>query len=242
MPTQEAFRQTNLKNEPADYLAKREELRIAEIELMRMREHVAEMRRNLPPGAIMQDYVFEEGPLDLNAGDAPVHEVHLRELFTGLDRSLLMYHLMFGKKNKNPCPMCTALVDSLNGVACHIAQRADLVIVAAASLPELRAHARARGWNRLRLLSAAGNHFKYDMNSEDREGNQDAMLSVFNWSPEGEVRHFYSAHPAMAHEIRERGLDLLGTHWHVFDYTPQGRGEFTTKLAYPNRDDLATRL
>ena len=28
------YRQTNLQNEPADYLSKREELRIAEIELM----------------------------------------------------------------------------------------------------------------------------------------------------------------------------------------------------------------
>jgi predicted dithiol-disulfide oxidoreductase (DUF899 family) len=42
------YRQTNLQNESADYLSKREELRIAEIDLMRQRERVAELRRRLP--------------------------------------------------------------------------------------------------------------------------------------------------------------------------------------------------
>ena len=64
------FRQTNLTNESADYLTKREELRLAEIELMRQRERVAELRRRLPEGAIVEDYVFEEGPANLGAGDA----------------------------------------------------------------------------------------------------------------------------------------------------------------------------
>ena len=66
-----AFRQTNLTNESSGYLGKREELRLAEIELMRQRERVAELRRHLPQGAPIQDYQFEEGPRDLNAGDAP---------------------------------------------------------------------------------------------------------------------------------------------------------------------------
>ena len=47
----ETYRQTNLTNESSAYLAKREELRLAEIELMRQRERVAGLRRNLPEGA-----------------------------------------------------------------------------------------------------------------------------------------------------------------------------------------------
>ena len=46
------YRQTNLANESAEYLAKREELRLAEIDLMSQREKVAALRRQLPPGAI----------------------------------------------------------------------------------------------------------------------------------------------------------------------------------------------
>ena len=52
------YRQTNLANESSDYLAKREEVRLAEIELMRARERVAELRRALPKGATSQDYEF----------------------------------------------------------------------------------------------------------------------------------------------------------------------------------------
>src|SRR5215510_14537175 len=44
------FRQTNLPNESDEYLSKREELRLAEIELMRQRERLVEVRRGLPQG------------------------------------------------------------------------------------------------------------------------------------------------------------------------------------------------
>ena len=105
------FRQTNLTNESPEYLAKREELRLAEIELMKQRERVAEMRRHLPEGVTVQDYEFEEGPRELNAGDSPITKVRLSELFTKPDRSLVIYHFMFGKKNSKACPMCTAWLD-----------------------------------------------------------------------------------------------------------------------------------
>ncbi len=126
------FRQTNLTNESADYLAKREQLRLAEIELMRQRERVAELRRHLPSGPVMQDYKFIEGPADLDAGDTPTKTVRLSELFTSSDRPLVIYHLMYGKRQTKPCPMCTAWIDGYNGVADHIAQKVDSAIVAAA--------------------------------------------------------------------------------------------------------------
>src|SRR4029453_17669198 len=126
------FRQTNLTNESSEYLVKREELRLAEIELMRQSERVADLRRHLPQGAPMQDYQFEEGPRDLGAADAPVRTVHLSELFTKPNRSLVIYHLMYGKRQTKPCPMCTAWIDGANGVAHHLAQKLDFAVVAAA--------------------------------------------------------------------------------------------------------------
>ena len=98
------FRQTNLTTESPGYLAKREELRLAEVELMRQRERIAELRRNLPEGAAIQDYQFEEGPRELDAGDAPVRTVRLSELFTKPNRSLVIYHFMFGKRQSKACP------------------------------------------------------------------------------------------------------------------------------------------
>jgi predicted dithiol-disulfide oxidoreductase (DUF899 family) len=199
---------------------------------MRHGERVAELRRQLPQGAIVSDYAFEEGPAKLEAGDTPVRTVRLSELFTGPNRSLVIYHFMYGKGQTKPCPMCTAWIDGLDGVAHHIAQNVDLAIVAAADLPTLRAHARKRGWNRLRLLSADENTFKYDLLSEDKEGNQDSTVSVFTRDADGTLRHFYTSHPWMADDIKERGIDLLTPIWNVMDLTPQGRGDWYAELSY----------
>lgn len=226
------FRQTNLPTESEKYLTKREELRLAEIELMKHRERVAELRRALPQGAALQDYEFLEGPADLDAGDEPIRTVRLSELFTAASRPLVIYHLMYGKKQLKPCPMCTMWIDGANGVVQHIAQNIDLAIVAAADPKALREHARARGWNKLRLLSAGSNAFKYDLSSEDADGGQDSTVSVFTKDADNTVRHFYSAHPRMGPEIKERGIDLLAPVWHFMDLTPQGRGVWYASLAY----------
>ena len=270
------YRQTNLPNESPEYLAKREELRLAEIELLNTRERVAALRRGLPKGATVQDYEFLDcnaealpngratapsptadalpdgratapGPTSLDEGDEPVRKVRLSELFSyaphpnplprgegekAPDRSLVIYHFMYGKKQTSPCPMCTAWIDSFNGVAHHLAQSVDLAIVAAADPSTLRAHARKRGWDKLRLLSAGESTFKYDLGSEDREGNQDSTVSVFIRDGAGTVRHFYSAHPSMSKEIRERGIDLLSPVYNMLDLTPHGRGDWYAELGY----------
>jgi len=235
-----AFRQTNLNNESSEYLGKREELRLAEIDLMRQRERVADLRRHLPQGAPIQDYQFEEGPRDLNAGDAPLHAVRLSELLTKPDRSLIIYHFMYGKQQTKACPMCTAWLDGANGVAHHLAQNLDFAVVAAADVPTLRAFARTRGWDKLRLVSAANSTFKYDLGSEDREGHQDSTVSVFTRDADGALRHFYTAHPRMAPDVPERGIDLLAPIWHFMDLTPPGRANWYANLAYGTKVQAAS--
>lgn len=223
--------QTRLTESP-EYTARREELRLAEIELMRQREQVAALRRALPPGAVVEDYVFREGPRDLASGDGRVSEVRLSELFAAPDRALVVYHLMYGKAQTEPCPMCTMWIDGFNGVASHLARNVDLVIAAAADPGPLRAHARSRGWYRLRLLSCAGNTFKYDLGSEAADGAQHSAVSVFTLDPGGPPRHMYTAHPDLAEDVRERGIDLLSPVWHVLDLTPAGRGDWYASLDY----------
>ncbi|GDY29111.1 DUF899 family protein [Gandjariella thermophila] len=226
------MRHTNLTGESVEYANAREELRQAEVELMRHRERVATLRRRLPLGPVVKDYVFEEGPADLQAGDAPVTTVRLSELFTGPGRDLVIYHFMYGKQQTEPCPMCTMWIDGFNGVAHHVAQNVDLAIVAAADLPTLREHARNRRWTNLRLLSAGSSTFKYDLGSEDAEGNQDSTVSVFTRGDDGSVCHFYSAHPRMSDDIDQRGIDLLNPVWHILDLTRQGRRDWFAALSY----------
>ncbi|MDT0542958.1 DUF899 family protein [Streptomyces lonegramiae] len=226
------LRQTRLPDESADYLAAREELRLAEIELMRHREEVAARRRALPAGPPVDDYVFLDGPADLDTGDAPVRKTSLSELFTAPDRPLIVYHLMYGKRQTEPCPMCTLWVDGFNGVAHHIARNADFAVAAAADPATLREHARNRGWSRLRLLSCGDSTFKYDLGSEDKDGEQDSTISVFTRDGDGTVRHRYSAHPRMAEDIEQRGIDLLAPVWHLLDLTPGGRDDWFPRLDY----------
>ncbi len=235
------MRQTNLTNESDAYLASREELRLAEIESMRQLERVAELRRRLPEGAVVEDYEFREGPADLDAGDEPAKTVRLSELFTGSGRALVVYHLMLGKKQTEPCPMCTMWIDGYNGVAHHMTQNLDFAIAAAADLPVLRAYARSRGWKNLRLLSCGSGTFKYDMASEDAEGNQDSTISVFTRGSNGTLRHFYSGHPWLAEDINQRGIDRLTPVYNMLDLTPQGRGDWYAELSYPRSDGALTK-
>ena len=226
------MRFTNLDDESAEYQRAREELRRAEVDLMVQRERVAAQRRALPAGPVLGDYVFDEGDADLAAGDEVTGRVRLAELFSGPDRPLIVYHLMFGKRQESPCPMCTMWIDGFNGVARHVRQRADLVVVAAADLGALRAHARRRGWHDLRLLSAGASTFKADLGSEDAEGNQDSRISVFTAEPGGAVRHRYTSAPRLSDEFEQRGIDLLCPTWHLFDLTPTGRGDWYSALDY----------
>jgi predicted dithiol-disulfide oxidoreductase (DUF899 family) len=165
----------------------------------------------------------------------------LSELFTAPDRPLVIYHFMFGKKQNVACPMCTAWIDGYNGVAHHVAQTTDFAIVAAADPPTLRAYARERGWDRLRLLSAGDSTFKFDLGSEDKDGNQDSQISVFTKDADGTLRHFYSGHPWLDPEIKERGIDELTPIWNLLDLTPQGRGKFYASLDYGTKVQIARR-
>jgi predicted dithiol-disulfide oxidoreductase (DUF899 family) len=223
---------TRLANESADYVARREALRLGELELMRHQEQVADMRRRLPLGPRVEDYVFQEGPRDLDAGDAPITTTRLSELFSAADRPLVIYHLMFGKLQTSPCPMCTLWIDGFNGVAHHVAQNVDFAIAAAADPPMLRQHARNRGWRNVRLLSCGTSTFKFDLGSEDADGEQDSTVSVFTRDGDGQIRHRYSAHPRMDDAIAERGIDLLSPVWHLLDLTPQGRDDWYPGLTY----------
>ncbi|WP_405778116.1 DUF899 family protein [Streptomyces sp. NBC_00859] len=228
------MRQTRLTGESAGYVSAREELQQAEIELMRHRERVAGLRRRLPLGPVVDDYVFEEGPADLEAGDAPARNVRLGDLFTGPGRDLIVYHFMYGKKQTEACPMCTMWIDGFNGVAHHVTQNADFAVVAAAGLPALRAHARDRNWTnpRLRLLNAGSGTFKYDLGSEDADGGQESTVSVFSRDDDGAVRHVYSVHPRMSDDIDQRGIDLFSPVWHLLDLTRRGRGDWAAALRY----------
>ena len=202
-------------SESDEYRRQREELRVAELDLIDQAERVAAMRRGLPSDTVVDDYPL----IDVASGD----RVRLSELFSAPGRPLILYHFMYGKAQTEPCPLCTMWIDGYNAAAPHLTQNADFVVVAAADPAAIAAHAASRGWSNLRLLSAGDSTFKYDLGSEEAGGEQIESVSVFTRGDDGSVRHVYSKGAQLADDRRERGIDLLTPVWHLLDLTPNGR-------------------
>jgi predicted dithiol-disulfide oxidoreductase (DUF899 family) len=202
-------------SESDEYRRQREELRIAELDLVDQTERVAALRRSLPADTVVDDYEL----IDVASSE----RVRLTDLFTAPGRALILYHFMYGKATSEPCPLCTMWIDGYNAAAPHLTQNADFVVVAAADPADIAAHAASRGWSNLRLLSAGNSSFKYDLGSEAADGEQIESISVFTRGDDGTVRHVYSKGAQMADDRRERGIDLLTPVWNLLDLTPNGR-------------------
>ena len=214
-----------LPNESPEYRRLRAELREAEIALKDQRARVAELRRQLPNDTIVEtDYVFREGPRDLSAGDEPIREVRLADLFDDPSKPLVLMHFMYGKKQEIPCPMCTMWADGYNGAVPHLLQRVNFAIVIAGDVGSFRPYARTRGWSHLRIVSAAESAFKADLKMESEDGGQQPGVSVFTRGDDGRIRHFYTG-GAMMGGGHFNGMDLLSPVWNILDLTPDGRGE-----------------
>ncbi len=211
--------------ESAEYRAARDELLRAELALSKQVEQVAAHRRRLPLGGVVpEDYVFEQ---------ADAKPVRLSELFEGPKDTLIIYSFMYGPKMARPCPMCTSILDGLDGQSPHVRQRANLVVAAQSPIARIHEFARERGWRNLRLVSSAGNTYNRDYHAEDGDSQLPA-LNVFR-RVAGRVHHFYSAEMLYAPEPSKdtRHVDLIWPLWNLLDLTPEGRGsDWYPKLSY----------
>jgi predicted dithiol-disulfide oxidoreductase (DUF899 family) len=216
-------------NESTDYRGAREKLLELEIDARRAVEAAARARRALPRGgALARDYVFEEMP----QGASQPRKIRFSELF-GDKNTLVIYSYMFGPEKQQPCPMCTPLLDGLDGVGNHIRQRLSFVVVAESPAQRLAGAAKERGWRHNRLVSSAGTTYNADYHGK-AGGADTTMLNVFHRYPEG-IFHTWGtelAHGPSDRSEDHRGLDLLNPIFAMFDTTPEGRGNWYTKLSY----------
>jgi len=208
------------------YHAARNELLDAEKDLRRNTERVAALRRTLPLGGeVPQDYVFdrEEG------------QVRLSDLFADGKDSLVVYSYMFGPQMKQPCVMCTSMLDALEGEAPHVVQRVNLAVVAKSPLARILGFTKPRGWRYLQLLSSAGNTYNSDYHAEGENGDQWPALNVFV-RRDGKIHHSYATELLYAESEpgqNSRHVDMIWPLWNVFDLTPEGRGtDWYPRLSY----------
>ncbi|HYV68169.1 MAG TPA: DUF899 family protein [Myxococcales bacterium] len=230
-----SLHQMRFPGESEKYRAARNELLEAEIDLRRRAEEVAAQRRRLPLGGLVaQDYGFVEGPRDLRAPEAE-KPVRFSQLFEPGKDTLVVYSFMYGPKMDHACPMCTSMLDGMNGQAPHVTQRVNLVVAAKSPIRRIREHARERGWTNLRLVSTAGTSYNRDYHGETDDEDQIPALNVFVRRGD-QIHHFYDAEllyapPAEGQDPRH--VDTIWPLWNVFDFTPDGRGkDWYPKLRY----------
>ena len=212
-------------NESDEYRHARDALLGEEIELRRHIERVAELRRALPPGGeVIGDYRFEgeEGSFDF-AG-----------LF-GDKNTLVIYCYMFGPQRERPCPMCTSLLSSWDGVARDIEQHVALAVIARSPIDRLVAFKRQRGWRNLPLYADTNGRFSHDYYGVGEDGSDIPAFHVFT-RRDGVIRHFWSSEmgPATSDPGQDpRGAPDLMPIWTIFDATPEGRAsDWYPKLEY----------
>ena len=225
-------------NESAAYRAARNALLDEEIALRRRIEAVAAQRRALPPGGeIAEDYVFER----IGAHQRP-ETVKLSELF-GDKPSIILYSFMFGPDRDVPCPGCTHMLDSVDGGARYIDDRAPLYIVAKSPIARLVEWARLRGWHHLSFLSDVTTRYsadyfgdtrkfppamRADRDLKDGEEWDETIFNVFR-KEGGTVRHHWGSEMAFAPSDpgqHHRAGDLVDSLWGLLDMTPEGRGDY----------------
>jgi predicted dithiol-disulfide oxidoreductase (DUF899 family) len=218
-------------NESAAYRKARDKLLKAEIDLRRKVEEVAKLRRKLPLGGeVPEDFVFEE-PAEV----VGMRKVRLSQLFAPGKDTLILYNYMYSPDMANPCPMCTSIIDSLDGAANHVGQRVNLAIVAKSPLPRLLTFARNRGWRNLHFLSSADNLYNRFYHGEDAEGRQWPMMNVFVKKGD-KVRHSWGSELMFSKAEKgqnQRHVDMIWPLWNLLDLTPDGRGkDWYPKITY----------
>jgi predicted dithiol-disulfide oxidoreductase (DUF899 family) len=218
-------------NESAAYRKARDRLLKAEVDLRRQVEEVAKLRRKLPLGGeVQEDFVFQE-PAEV----VGMRKVKLSQLFAPGKDTLLLYSYMYGPQMENPCPMCTSIIDSLDGAAPHVGQRVNLAIVAKSPLPRILTFARNRGWRNLKFLSSSDNLYNRFYHGEDEDGHQSPAMNVFV-KRDGKVRHFWASELMFTKGekgMHPRHVDMIWPLWNLLDLTPEGRGkDWYPKVTY----------
>ena len=160
-----------------DWLVARLELLEAEKEHTRQSDELARRRQALPWVRVDKAYRF-----DTKDGRAS-----LNDLFRGRSQ-LLVYHFMFGPDYTAGCPSCSAIADSFNGIAVHLANH-DVMLwtVSRAPLAKLEAYKRRIGWA-FPWASSYGGDFNADFNVWFSEEQQRGGGIEYNYRREAPSR------------------------------------------------------
>ncbi len=207
-----------------DWVSARKALLEREKEFARLREELAQQRRDLPWEAVTKEYFFE-GPDGTRS---------LTQLFDGRSQ-LIVYHFMFPPDAGEGCPHCSFWADSFNGTTEHLnARDVTLVAISRAPQPKLAAYAKRMGWS-FPWFSSGGTDFNYDFGVAFRPETLADGTAVYNYGPGGPgapdregISVFYAGDGGRVfhtYSTYARGIDMMNGAYQYLDLVPKGRGE-----------------
>ena len=207
-----------------EWLDARRTLLAKEKALLRERDTLRQLTRELPWVKVEKTYMFE-GP----NGKQP-----LADLFEGRSQ-LIVKHFMMGPGWKEGCLGCSFGADQVEGSVVHLVNHDVMyVAVSRAPYPEIAAYHKRMGW-KFKWVSSSGSDFNFDYNvsfseadkargkvfynfeTTDYMGEEMPGYSVFYKDEAGDIFHTYSAFA--------RGTELMGGVYGFLDVTPKGRNE-----------------
>jgi len=208
------------------YAAARTALLAEEIAFRRQMTRLADLRRALPPGPVVEtDYRFK---------DANGEEVGLIDLFGDKD-ALVTYFWMYGPQRERPCPMCANWLGAVNGNAIDIKQRVALKVLGRSPVERQLAFAEERGWKSLDFVQTVGDGYANDLGLINPDGSENPALVVFRRDGD-QVRLFWTS--GMTMNMADPGQDPrdapdIASLWSILDLTPEGRApDWYPKLSY----------
>ena len=181
-----------------EWLTARERLLVREKEHTRLGDELARQRRELPWVRVEKEY-----RLETDDGTRT-----LAELFDGRSQ-LLVYHFMFGPSYEAPCPTCSSMADSVDGIVPHLnARDVTMLFVSQAPLEIVQRYKRRMGWS-LPWASAAKSDFNFDLGfSSSEEQTREWVEPMLEELP-----------PIVARNARETGTDVVGYMTETFGFS-----------------------
>jgi predicted dithiol-disulfide oxidoreductase (DUF899 family) len=209
---------------PEKWLAARRELLRQEKEYTKLRDQLAQRRRELPWTKVEKPYRF----------DSPTGPVSLAELFEGRSQ-LIVQHFMFGPGWEEGCKSCSFMMDHFNPTIPHLnARDVSFAAISHAPLVEILPFKARLGWV-ANWVSSHGTDFNYDFHVSFTEKEiaggkvyynytrqefpfeEAPGISVFARDAAGNVYHTYSTYG--------RGVEVVMATYNLLDLVPKGRAE-----------------
>ena len=209
---------------PEKWLAARRELLHEEKEFTKLRDRIAQRRRELPWVKLAKAYTFA----------SPKGRVTLADLFVGRHQ-LIVQHFMFGPGWEEGCKSCSFMLDHFNPTVPHLQARdVAFAAISHAPLAEILPFKQRMGWA-VNWVSSHGTDFNFDFHVSFTEKemargmvdyNYTKMdfpqeeapgISVFARDAASNVYHTYSTYG--------RGVETIMATYNLLDLVPKGRDE-----------------